>query len=287
MLMNMKELLEPARKYRFAVPAFNMSTSEFFNGVMDECESKNAPVIIEIHPNELNFSTDSFIKMVIDRALRSAIPVAVHLDHGASVEQVICAIQAGFTSVMIDGSLRSFEENIAITKEVVKIAHAVNVSVEAELGTIGATIAGGLASTEGIVYTKPEDVKKFVEATDVDTLAVAIGTAHGLYPKGKRPHLHIDILKEIRKVTDIPLVLHGGSDNPDDEIAEAVKEGIQKINISSDIKTAFFMKARDVLKDESLREPKAVYTPCLEAMKTIVAQKIDLFDDADKVKYYR
>lgn len=286
MLMNMKDLLKVAKERKFAIPAFNTSSNMILRGVMEVCEQRQAPVIIAIHPNELNFVCDSFIKSVIDEANKTRVPVCIHLDHGANFDQVIRAIRDGFTSVMIDSSMKSFEENITITKKVVEVAHAVNVSVEAELGTIGATIAGGIASTDGIIYTKPEDVKRFVEATDVDTLAIAIGTAHGLYPKGKKPHLRIDILKEIRRITDIPLVLHGGSDNPDDEIAEAVKEGVQKINISSDIKNAFYIKCREVLKDTSLREPNQIYPPCIDAMKEVINQKISLFNDSDKVKYY-
>lgn len=287
MLMNMKDLLKVAQEHKFAVPAFNTSSNMILRGAIEACEEKKAPLIVAIHPSELEFVRDSFIKAVIDEANNTFVPVCIHLDHGANFAQVMRAIQDGFTSVMIDSSMLSFEDNIAITKKVVEAAHAVNVSVEAELGTIGPTIAGGIASTEGIIYTKPEDVRKFVEATDVDTLAIAIGTAHGLYPKGKKPLLRIDILKSIRKITDIPLVLHGGSDNPDEEIAEAVKEGVQKINISSDIKTAFYVKCREVLQDQSLREPNAIYPPCIDAMKKVMYHKIDLFNDADKVKFYK
>lgn len=282
----MKDLLAVARKHHFAVPAFNTSSNMILRGAIEACEEKQAPLIIEIHPDELSFVRDSFVKSVIDEANVTKVPVCIHLDHGASYQQVIRAIRDGFTSVMIDSSMKSFEDNIAITKKVVEIAHAVNVSVEAELGTIGSTVEGGIASTDGIVYTNPEDVRKFVAATDVDTLAIAIGTAHGLYPKGKKPHLRLDILAEIVKCTDIPLVLHGGSDNPDDEIAAAVKGGVAKINISSDIKSAFYQKCREVLKDENLREPNAIYPPCIEEMKKVMYHKIDLFDTADKVKYY-
>ncbi len=287
MLMNMKDLLTVAKKNKFAVPAFNTSSSMIVNGIMEACREKKAPVIIAIHPDELSFIRDSFLKFVIDEANKAPFPVCIHLDHGGSFDQVMRAIKDGFTSVMIDSSTASFEENIAITKKIVEAAHAVNVSVEAELGTIGGTGEYGIASTDNIIYTRPEDVKAFVEATNVDTLAIAIGTAHGLYPKDVKPKLRIDLLKEIRKITDIPLVLHGGSDNPDTEIADAVLNGVQKINISSDIKTAFYGKCREVLKDESLREPNEIYPPCIEAMKQVMYHKIELFNDQDKVKYYK
>jgi fructose-bisphosphate aldolase class II len=286
MLMTMKELLGVAKEHGFAVPAFNTSSNMILNGLLEACEEKKAPVIIAIHPDELEFIRDSFVKFIIDEAHKASFPVCIHLDHGSSFDQVMRAIRAGFTSVMIDSSALSLEKNIEITRKVVEAAHAVNVSVEAELGTIGGTGEGGIASVDNIIFTQPEDVKAFVEATDVDTLAIAIGTAHGLYPKDVKPKLRLDLLKEIRAVTDIPLVLHGGSDNPDSEISEAVRIGVQKINISSDIKTAFYKKCREVLQDQALRESADIYSPCIEAMKQVMYYKIDLFNDGDKARCY-
>lgn len=287
MLMNMKEMLCVAQKEHFAVPAFNVSSSMILKGVMEACEEKHAPVIIAIHPDELSFVGDSFVAAVREEAHKASVPVCIHLDHGASFAQVIRAIACGFTSVMIDSSTTSFDDNIAITKKVVEAAHAVNVSVEAELGTIGATGNGGEAGTDNIIYTDPDDVVRFVDATNVDTLAIAIGTAHGLYPKTKKPKLRLDLLKEIVGKTSVPLVLHGGSDNPDEEIAEAVRLGVAKINISSDIKSAFYRKCREVLEDTTLREPNAIYPACIDAMKQVIYHKIELFNDGDKARYYR
>jgi fructose-bisphosphate aldolase class II len=286
MLVTMKEILEVAQKNKFAVPAFNTSSSMILKGVMEACEEKQAPVIIAIHPDELSFTNESFIAMVREEAHKASIPVCIHLDHGSSFKQIVRAIACGFTSVMIDSSTSSFEENIEITRKIVELAHAAGVSVEAELGTIGATGNGGEAGTEDIIFTNPDDVEAFVAATDVDTLAIAIGTAHGIYPKDKKPHLKLDLLKEIIGRTTIPLVLHGGSDNPDEEIASAVALGVSKINISSDIKTAFYNTCREVLKNLSLREPNAIYPPCIKAMKQVIYQKIDLFNDANKAHLY-
>ena len=286
--MNMADLLKVAQKNHFAVPAFNISSSMILAGAIEACAVKNSPVIIAIHPDELSFVRDSFIASVIEEAHKAPFPVCIHLDHGASLDQVMRAIRCGFTSVMIDSSTTSFAENIAITKRVIEMAHAVNVSVEAELGTIGVSDdESGEGGTDEIIYTNPLDVKKFVEATGIDVLAVAIGTAHGLYPKDVKPKLRLDLLKEIRSLTDIPLVLHGGSDNSDTEIAEAVKLGVCKINISSDIKSAFYKKCREVLKNSALREPNAIYPPCIEEMKKVMFHKIDLFNSADASKYYR
>ena len=285
MLMNMKDLLAVANENNFAVPAFNISDYNMFNGIIEAAEEKEAPVIIAIHPDELSHTTTEMVKGIIDRINKSSVPAVIHLDHGASYAQVITAIQAGFTSVMIDGSSLPFEENIALCQKVVEAAHAVNVSVEGELGTIGSTDAE-LEGGNVIIYTEPEDAVKFVEATGVDTLAIAIGTSHGLYPKGMKPELKLDLLKEIKGKASIPLVLHGGSGNPDKEIGESVTLGVNKINISSDIKAAYYEKMREVLKDESLREPNQIQPPCVEAMKEVAFHKIQLFQADGKAKLY-
>lgn len=286
MLINMKEILKVAKENNFAIPAFNISSAAMFNGVMEKCEELNSPVIIAIHPDELSFIGDSFVEMIKDRANKSKIPVTLHLDHGSTKEQILRAIKDGFTSVMIDASLISFDENIALTKEIVSLANPLNISVEAELGTIGQNDEYGESGSGEIIYTNPEDAKMFVDSTGCDTLAVAIGTAHGLYPEGFDPKLRIDILQEINNLVDIPLVLHGGSGNPDSEIELAVKNGINKINISSDIKSAFYIECRKVLEDSGVREPNVIYPRCIEKMQEVVEHKIRLFGSNDKVGLY-
>lgn len=285
MLLNMKELLEAANKHNFAVPAFNIGTGQILNGIMDKCEELKAPVILAIHPLELEFQGESFLKMCIDRAFRSPIPVCIHLDH-SEWGPIVKAIRAGFTSVMIDASSLPFEENVAITKKVCELAHPLGVSVEGELGTIGTTDGDTEGGTEDIIYTKPEDAVRFVEETGCDTLAIAIGTAHGIYPAGMKPELRQDLLSEIKSRVSVPLVLHGGSGNKDSEIAEAVKRGINKINISSDIKDAFYQELRKTLEDKKVREPFDLYPASVAAMQEVAEHKIRLFNDDDKVKYY-
>lgn len=291
MLMNLKDILAVANECGFAVPAFNTSSNMILTGVIEACEEKKAPVIIAIHPDELHFVKKSFVKAVIEEAYQAKIPVCIHLDHGASFEQVIEAIQCGFTSVMIDASSRPFEENIAICKKVCEAAHAVNVSVEGELGTIGvADSQGGWtygASADTIIYTDPDNAADFIARTGVDALAIAIGTSHGIYPKDMEPKLRIDLLKKIKEKVKIPLVLHGGSANLDIEMAEAAEYGINKINISSDIKDPFYQKCREVLQDKGIREPNQIYPSCIEVLKEAVYHKIDLFRASDKAKLYR
>ena len=286
MLTTGKTILDVANEHNFAVPAFNISDYAMFNGIVEISEAKSAPVILGIHPDEVKHVGVEMIAAVTQRAHRSSVPIAIHWDHGANYEQILTAIRNGFTSVMIDGSSLPFEENVALSKKVVDAAHAVGLSVEGELGTIGKTDDEAEDGSDAIIYTNPEDALRFVEATGVDSLAVAIGTRHGIYPETLKPELELDLLRQIKDKVLIPLVLHGGSNNPDDEVAQAVKLGINKINISSDIKVAYHKKMREVLADESLREPLIIQPPCIEAMKAVAGQKIDLFDAAGKASLY-
>lgn len=287
MLMNMKDLLTVAQKNHFAVPAFNIGSDQLLKAVMKTVKELKSPVILEMSPDEFNFVGYAQIQAMLYEAAHTDVPVCIHLDHGDSYETVVRAIQAGMTSVMIDASKLPYEENVAITKKVVETAHIANVSVESELGTIGTTgnsIEGG---TEGVIYTVPEEAKQFIEDTGIDTFACAIGTAHGIYPKDMKPKLRIDILKDIIDQVSVPLVLHGGSSNKDEEIAEAVKNGICKINISSDIKVAFYEQARKTLNENpGYREPLEIYPAAMEACGKVCADKIRLFNSQDKVKCY-
>ena len=229
MLLNMRDLLKVAHTHRFAIPAFNISSNMLLGGVMEASEEMNSPVILAIHPDELHFVRTSFVKAALEEAVKASVPVCIHLDHGSSLGQIMEAIQCGFTSVMIDASTLPLADNIAISRQVVELAHAVNVSVEGELGTIGTTGPEAEAGSEEIIYTNPDDVVIFVESTQVDTLAVAIGTSHGIYPKNKKPELKLALLQEIAARVDIPLVLHGGSANPENEIAAAVQRHQRRV----------------------------------------------------------
>lgn len=287
MLVNMKTLLTIANQNNFAIPAFNTPTGVMLRGIIEASEAAQAPVIIEVHPAELSFARSSFITQIVEEAHKASVPICIHLDHGSSMDQVVRAIQCGYTSVMIDASSKSFDENVAICKEVCKIAHAVNVSVEAEIGTIGVTNQDQVStSSTEIRYTQPEEAVRFVEESGVDALAIAIGTCHGIYPKGMIPKLQLELLKKIKAAIPIPLVLHGGSANHDEEIAEAARNGINKINISSDIKDAFYQKCREVLQDPYIREPGDIYIPCIDAMKQVIFHKFDLLGTTGKASLY-
>lgn len=286
MLISGKDLLAVAAQHSFAIPAFNVSDYSMLRAIIEIAEEKQSPLIIAIHPNEIANLGWDVMPAVIQIARKASVPVAIHWDHGADYEQILQAIQGGFTSVMIDGSLLPFEENVALTKRVVDTAHAVGVSVEGELGTIGKTDSYAESGADTIIYTDPQDAITFVQQTGVDSLAIAIGTRHGIYPSDLQPELRLDLLEEINAAVDVPLVLHGGSNNPDAEIGQAASSGVNKINISSDIKIAYYDKEREVLADPSLREPDAIQPPCRAALKEVAAQKIDLFGAAGKASLY-
>ena len=286
MLLNMRDLLAVAKAHKFAVPAYNISSSMLLRGAIEAAEAARAPVIIAIHPDELAFVGTSFVKMALDAGINASVPVVVHLDHGSNMTQIMTAIRAGFTSVMIDASELPLAQNISACQEVVALAHEVDVSVEGELGTIGELDEEAEAGAEEVVFVEPAEVRQFVEATGVDTLAVSIGTSHGLYPAHMKPEIRLDLLRDINAEVDIPLVLHGGSGNPDAEVAAAVALGICKINISADMKSAFYRKAREVLQNPVLREPSSIYPECIEAMKVVCRAKFDLFSTTGKADLY-
>ncbi|EOS7907725.1 ketose-bisphosphate aldolase [Enterococcus hirae] len=287
MLYTMKELLKVAKDNQFAVPAFNICSYDMLKAIMEEVERLNAPVILEIHPDEIAYLNDEFVAAVRAYAHKSKVPVVIHLDHGGKVSDVLRAIRNGYTSVMIDASLQFFDDNIKITKEVVALAHEVDVSVEAEIGTIGnnGSAEGGAAN---IIYTDPEQAKQFVEETNIDTLAIAIGTVHGLYPKDKTPKLNIELLKELNETIDLPFVLHGGSGNPDKEVSEAVKYGVAKVNLSSDLKSVFFDALREILNENpEMYEPNMIYPYANQKVQEVVKHKMTILNTIDQAKCYK
>src|SRR5699024_6363535 len=281
------DLLKVANEHKFAVPAFNISSFDMLKSIMEEVERLECPVILEIHPDEIEYLGNNFVSIVRAYALNSKVPVVIHLDHGSTLFDVTRAIRNGYTSVMIDASTQSFEDNISITKQIVELAHNVDVSVEAELGTIGnnGSTEGG---TDEIIYTDPDQADYFVKETNIDTLAVAIGTSHGLYPKGKKPELNIELLKEINSRLSIPIVLHGGSGNPDEEVRESVLYGVGKVNLSSDLKSVFFEQVRQTLIDnKNMYEPNEVYPEANKKLKKVVEYKMNLMNTIGKAKLYK
>jgi len=280
--VTVKEILQDARKGSYAVGAFNTNNMEIVQAIVEAAVEENSPVILQASQGALKYAGIEYITAMVKAAAEIApIPIALHLDHGTSFEQIVKCIRYGFTSVMIDGSKYPLEENIRITKKVVEIAGAVGVSVEAELGKIGGTEDDISVSEKEAYMTDPQEAVRFVKETGVDSLAIAIGTAHGPY-KGE-PKLDFDRLEKISSLVDIPLVLHGASGVPEDSIRKAVERGICKINIDTDIRQAFARAVREFLeKNPKEYDPRKILGPAKDEMKKVIREKIRLFGSSGK-----
>ena len=276
-LVPISELLSKAERGSYAVGAFNCNNMEIVQAIIAAAEAENSPVIMQASQGAIKYAGIDYITAMARIAAENAsVPVALHLDHGTSFEQVMLCIRKGFSSVMIDGSKHAFEENIELTNRVLAVARAVGVSVEAELGKIGGTEDDIHVDDKDALFTNPEEAREFVERTGVDALAVAIGTAHGQY-KGI-PELDFPRLEKIRSLVNIPIVLHGSSGVADQDIVKAIKLGVRKVNIDTNIREAFVQACRDVLdKDAREIDPRKVLGPAREAATEIIREKIRLF----------
>ena len=273
MLVSMHELLKPTREHGFAIGAFNVADSCFIRAVVEEAEATNTPAIISIHPSEHDFVGDAFFSYVRDITQRSRVPFTLHLDHGASVEHVLRAMQCGFTSVMIDGSHSPFEENVALVKSVVELSHRYDASVEAELGRLGGVEDDLVVDAKDALYTNPEQAREFVTRTGIDSLAVAIGTAHGMY--AAEPKLDFERLAAIRDRVDVPLVLHGASGLADSDIRRAISLGVCKVNVATELKMAFSDALKQYFEENpDANDPRHYMKPAKAAMKDIVRKVI-------------
>ncbi|MBO8127919.1 MAG: class II fructose-1,6-bisphosphate aldolase [Peptococcaceae bacterium] len=277
-------ILKHAEAGGWAVGAFNCNNMEIVQAIIRAAREEQSPVIIQASQGAIKYAGLSYIKALVLEAVRTAdVPVALHLDHGTSFEQAVRCIRAGFTSVMIDGSHLSLDENIALTRRVVEVASAAGVSVEAELGRIGGTEDDISVDERDAFFTDPDEARYFVEQTGVDSLAVAIGTAHGLY-KGE-PKLDFERLKKIKARVPKPLVLHGSSGVPAEAVKEAVSLGIRKVNIDSDIRQAFTSTVREVLAANPHEiDPRKILGPARDAAVEVIREKIRIFGSSGKAR---
>lgn len=281
-LVPVKDILLEAQRGKYAVGAFNTNNMEIVKAIVEAAEEEKAPVILQASQGALKYAGIDYIVGMVKAACETAtIPIALHLDHGTSFEQIMLCIRKGFSSVMIDASKYPLEENIAKTKQIVDIAHAVGVSVEAELGKIGGTEDDIKVSERDALMTDPQEAVRFVAETGVDSLAVAVGTAHGPY-KGE-PKLDFKRLEEIRGLVEVPLVLHGASGVPGESIKKAIERGICKINIDTDIRQAFTRGVKEVISNRPEEyDPRKILGPAKEEMKKVIREKIRLFGSSNK-----
>ncbi|MBN1068958.1 tagatose bisphosphate family class II aldolase [Clostridium botulinum] len=281
-ILSTKQMLLKAQKEGYAVPAFNIHNLETLQVVVDTAMKMRSPVIIAGTPSTIEYAGAAYIEAMAEVAARKYdIPIAIHLDHFEDIDEIKKNIDIGFRSCMIDASREEFEVNIEKVKEVVEYAHEYDATVEAELGKLGGKEDDLIVSEKDSMYTNPDDAVEFIKRTGVDSLAVAIGTAHGLY-KGKAK-LDFERLKEIRNKVHVPLVLHGASDVPDELVKKAISLGICKVNIATDLKIPFSDAVKEYFKENpNANDPRKYMTPGKEAMEKIVENKIKVCGSANR-----
>jgi len=281
MLVTAKEMLRKAREGKYAIGAFNVENMEMVMAVLAAAEAKNSPVIMQTTPGTIKYAgVDYYYANVAAAAKRSSVPVVMHLDHGDSFQRAMAAYRAGYTSIMIDGSKLPFEDNIALTKRVVDACHPGGVYVEGELGKVGGK-EDDLEGDDDNPYTDPEEAKIFVEKTGVDYLAIGVGTAHGVY-KGI-PKVNTDLIATIHDMVDVPLVLHGTSGVPDEQVITAVKNGICKVNYATDLRIAFTRGAKEFMAEHpEAFDPKKYSKQGMAEVQKYVEQKIEVCGSVGK-----
>lgn len=282
-LVSMTEMLQKALKEGYAVGQFNINNLEWTQAILSAAEEEKSPVILGVSEGAARhmsgFNTVVMMVKGLMKDMNITVPVAIHLDHGSSFEKCKEAVDAGFTSVMIDASHHTFVENVSITKKVVEYAHSYGVSVEAELGTVGGQEDDTVS--EGIIYANPKECLELVKETGIDTLAPALGSVHGPY-KGE-PKLGFKEMKEICELTGMPLVLHGGTGIPTEQIQKAISLGTAKINVNTENQIVFTKKIREVLNtNSSVYDPRKYIVPGREEIKKTVVGKIREFGSLNK-----
>ena len=306
-LVTTKEMFEKSMKEGFAIGAFNINNMEIIQGIVDAAQKQNSPVILQASSGAIKYARIKYLMKMVEAAVEETnITIAIHLDHGPDFETCKMCIDNGFTSVMIDGSKYSFEENVALTKKVVDYAHERGVVVEAELGQLAGIEDDVNVSEEDAKYTDPDQAKEFVERTGCDSLAIAIGTSHGAYKFKGEARLRMDILKQVKeKIPNTPIVLHGASTVipelvetcnsyggdipgakgvPDEILHEASLSGVSKINVDTDLRLAFTGEIRKSLAENpSAFDPRKYLTPAREKITEVVEHKIrDVFGSSNK-----
>ncbi len=282
MIINTKKMLEDAKNNNYCVPHFNINNLEWTKYILEECQNLNSPVILGVSEGAIKYmggySTVVGLVKNLVRDLDITIDVSLHLDHGSDFASCKNCIDAGFTSVMIDASKYSLEDNIKLTKEVVDYAHVFDVTVEAEVGHIGG-IEDGKASD--IAYAKVEDCIRLVSETDIDSLTPAVGSVHGIY-KGT-PNIRIDLITQVKELTKLPLVLHGGSGIPNDIIQNSVQAGITKLNINTDLQIVWANAIRNYLTNNNeVYDPRKIIKSGEQAIKEKIKEKVLLLGSNSK-----
>ena len=280
-LVTSTEMFKKAYKEGYAIGGFNVNNMEIIQGIVEAAVETNSPVILQVSSSAIKYARMNYLIKMVEAAVESTtIPIALHLDHGPDFETCKMCIDAGFTSVMIDGSHHPIDENIRMTKEVVDYAHAMGASVEAEVGTVGGNEDGVIG---GIKYADLNECVRLVKEAGVDALAPALGSVHGPY-QGE-PVLGFVEMEAIGKATDMPLVLHGGTGIPDEKIQKAISCGTCKINVNTECQLAFNKILREFLADEKnakVYDPRKLLTPATKGIQAAVTEKMNVFGSVNK-----
>ena len=282
MLVTLKDILADARADRYAVPAFDCVEDVMVRTVLETAQASRAPVIVMCLEMDLEGNGWVYLPELVKAVSRHHdIPIVMHLDHADNLDAIARAAECGFTSVMFDGSRMPFDQNVRLTKAAVEIAHRRGISVEGELGHVGGANLEETAMIDSVL-TEADEVARFVEETDVDALAVSIGTAHGVYRA--LPELNIERLKELNAASGVSLVLHGGSGTPDGQIQDAVRNGISKLNIFADQRLAMFRGLkRSAMQERPDPLPRQLFGPIREELAKLVDEKIELLMAKNRV----
>ncbi|MFA4880942.1 MAG: class II fructose-bisphosphate aldolase [Candidatus Doudnabacteria bacterium] len=278
MLARLRDLIEKAREEAYALGAFNTCNLEMTQGIIRAASNMKSPLVVQVSETTISYAglkaITRIVRSVVETEGKDA-PIALHLDHGRSFRSIVECIKAGFSSVQIDAADLSFEENVALTRQVVEFAHSKDIFVQGELGTIPG-LHGQLKNNHKnnvIEYTDPLQAKEYVERTDIDSLAVSVGTSHGLY----RTEIRFNILEEIRSLVDIPLVLHGASGETRQDVRKAIQSGVNNINIDTELRFAFTQALKDFFsKDKEEIDPRKILACGRDAVQKVVEEKLDL-----------
>lgn len=304
MLTTSKKLLVPARAKHYAVPAFNVNNLETLKAIMSAAEKMRSPIIVQTSEGAIEYAGMDYLVAMIRVAANGKIPVVMHLDHGKELKYVKMALANGYTSIMFDGSALPYTKNVAMTKEVVRLAHVKGVSVEAEIGALAGIEDLVSVEARDAKLTDPNEAARFAKETGCDTLAVAIGTSHGAYKFKGKTHLDIDRLKKITKLVKLPIVLHGASGVLEDvkklaeqygakigeargvldaDIKTAIKNGVAKVNIDTDLRLAFTAGIREAVADmPKVIDPRKLLEPASLLMREVAMRKMKLFGSAGR-----
>lgn len=298
------DILAAARAGQYGVGAFNTNDMEITQAILEAAEETRSPVIVALSEGGLKYGGEVLVELTKHLARQTSVPVAIHLDHGSSYASCLRAIRLGFTSVMIDKSHESEEDNIRETHRVVEAAHAVGVTVEAEIGRLGGVEEHIVVAEEDAILTKADEAERFMAESGADYLAVAIGTSHGANKGTGRPFIHHDRIAEIAALVSAPLVMHGASGVPselverlnaaggqlvdasgihEDDVRKAVTNGIAKINTDTDLRLAFTTRVREILKDKpSEFDPRKILGPARDEMRDVIRNRMQVFGSAGK-----